>query len=150
VKGIDLSGGMLAKLREKYGARCAQIELVEGSYVGRSFGEGIYDYVVATLTAHHLSLGAKARFYAAVRAALRPGGRYVEGDQVSSPREEENTLRWYRDYIEPLPGGDRAEWNYDVTLSAGTTERMLCAAGFAAVELVWKNRSGRMAVFVAT
>jgi tRNA (cmo5U34)-methyltransferase len=149
VKGIDISGGMLERLRQKFRNRATQIELVENSYVNLPLGKGVYDYGIATLTVHHLALDARARLYAAVRDALKPGGKYIEGDQVSSPEEEEDTLRWYDEYIAGLPGGDRAEWNYDVTLSPGTIERMLREAGFGEAKLAWKNKTGGMVVFVA-
>jgi len=149
VKGIDLSGGMLAKLREKFRSRAAQIELLENSYVDLPLGKSVYDYAIATLTAHHLSPDAKSRFYAAVRAALKPGGKYIEGDQSSSPEDEAKTLKCFADYIAGLPGGDRAEWNYDVTLCPETNERLLREAGFNDVKLTWKSRSGGNVVLVA-
>ncbi|MEM7134223.1 MAG: hypothetical protein AAF702_48585 [Chloroflexota bacterium] len=52
-----------------------------------------------------------------------------------------------------MPGGDKAEWNYDVTLSPEREERLLREAGFAQVDLTWEQRdeSGHgLAVFVAS
>ena len=41
------------------------------------------------------------------------------------PAQPVKRKRWYHAYIAKLPGGDRAEWNYDVTLSPGSEERLL-------------------------
>ncbi len=152
ITGIDLAPGMLAELRRKFSDRADQIELIEQSYVDIPLGEEEFDYVVATLTVHHLAPEAKLDLYRNVRAALKTGGAYVEGDQSTSSKNEQQVLRWYREYISKLPGGDKAEWNYDVTLSPETEERLLRQAGFSQVDLTWEKRdeSGHgLAVFVA-
>lgn len=152
ITGIDVAPGMLAELRKKFAKRSAQIKLREQSYVGMPLGSEQFDYVVATLTAHHLAPVPKLDLYRQIYAALKPDGRYIEGDQSTSPAGEAEALRWYHAYIAKLPGGDQAEWNYDVTLSLETEERLLREAGFAQVRLTWQARdeSGHgLAVFVA-
>ncbi|MEZ4863766.1 MAG: methyltransferase domain-containing protein [Caldilineaceae bacterium] len=153
VTGIDLASGMLAELRQKFRARMAQIELLERSYVGLPLGEQQFDYVIATLTVHHLAPKAKLDLYRKIRTALKPNGKYLEGDQSTSVQHEQEALHWYHEYIATLPGGDQAEWNYDITLSPQTEERLLREAGFAQVDLTWEQRDETghgLAVFVAT
>ena len=147
--GIDVAPGMLAELRRKFGERSAQIELIEGSYLDVPLGRQRFDYAIATLTAHHLPPTSKLSFYRRVREALQPGGRYIEGDQSTDAAGEIETLRWYNSYIAKLPGGDRAHWNYDVTLSPETQRRLLHEAGFGDVQLTWHQPDDRLAVFVA-
>jgi tRNA (cmo5U34)-methyltransferase len=152
VTGIDLAPGMLAELRSKFRTRRSRIELIEASYVGRPLGERKFDYVVATLTVHHVAPREKLSLYRNIRAALKPHGMYVQGDQSTSPESEEEILDCYRRYIAGLPGGSKAEWNYDITLSPRTEERLLREAGFTRVRLTWERRdeSGHgLAVFVA-
>ena len=152
VTGIDLASGMLAELRKKFVEKEDQIELIEGSYVDMTFGEQRYDYVVATLTMHHLTPEAKLDLYRNVRASLKPTGCYIEGDTSTTKEEEEGILRLYRQYVSVLPGGDRAEWNYDMPLSPETQERLLLDAGFSKVTLEWeecKLREEGKVVFVA-
>ena len=153
ISGIDLAAGMLAELRKKFRTRLSQIDLIEASYVDLPLGGQRYDYVVATLTVHHLPPETKLDLYRRIRTALKLNGCYVEGDQSTSPRREQEILHWYQAYIATLPGGDKGEWNYDVTLSAETTERLLREAGFSTVELTWEQRdeSGHgLAVLVAS
>ncbi|MBV7330825.1 class I SAM-dependent methyltransferase [Chloroflexi bacterium TSY] len=153
VTGIDLASGMLAELRRKFRERFSQIELIERSYVGLPLGEQRFDYVIATLTVHHLAPETKLDLYRTVRTVLKPNGKYIEGDQSTSVEKEREVLRWYRAYISTLPGGDKAEWNYDVTLSPETEECLLWEAGFSQVDLTWELRdeSGHgLAVFVAS
>ena len=152
ITGIDLAPGMLAELRKKFRDRSGQIELIEGSYVDVPLGENRFDYAVATLTVHHLPPEAKLGLFRNVLTALKPGGSYIEGDQSHSAEHEAMVLRWYNEYIATLPGGDRGQWNYDITLCAETEQRLLREAGFSQVEMTWEKRhdsgEGR-AVFVA-
>ncbi|MEM7129450.1 MAG: methyltransferase domain-containing protein [Chloroflexota bacterium] len=152
VTGVDSAPGMLAELRKKFPEKMTQIELIEESYVDLPLGDQQFDYVIATLTVHHLAPKAKLALYQNIRAALQTTGKYIEGDQSTSPQSEQENLRWYQAYISTLPGGDKAEWNYDVTLSPETEERLLREAGFAQVDLTWEQRdeSGHgLAVFLA-
>lgn len=153
VTGIDSAPGMLAELQRKFSKQMSQIELMEESYVGLSLGEREFDYAVATLTVHHVAPREKVDLYRTIRTALKSHGRYIQGDQSTSPESEKEILRWYSEYISKLPGGSKAEWNYDITLSPETEERLLREAGFSQVELTWEKRddSGHgLAVFVAT
>ena len=79
---------------------------------------------------------------------MKATGIYIEGDQVSTVEEEKSTLYWYNRWIAKLPGGDRAEWNYDITLSPETQARILQEAGFSEVKLTWSHPS-QGAVYVA-
>lgn len=153
ITGIDIAPGMLAELRKKFVDRSAQIELREQSYVGISLDSEQFDYVIATLTTHHLAPESKLDLYREIRTALKPNGRYIEGDQSTSQAGEAEALRWYHAYIAKLPGGERAEWNYDITLSPETQEQLLLEAGFTQVRLTWEERDEvghGLAVFVAS
>ena len=150
VTGIDLAPNMLRELRRKYADRLAQITLIEGSYLDIPLGAQQYDYVVATLTAHHLAPETKVVLYQRIRQALKLGGRYIEGDQSTSlAHEQEVVLYWYYEYIAKLPGGDHAQWNYDVTLSPETQRKLLHQAGFGNISMPWEKQSEGVTVFVA-
>lgn len=149
ITGIDLAPNMLAELRRKFINKSNQIKLIEGSYLDVTLGVQRFDYVVATLTVHHLSLKSKAELYKRIHNALKPEGRYIEGDQSVDKDREQEILYWYDAYISKLPGGLRAEWNYDVTLCPETEETLLREAGFKMVCLTWQNPDQSLSVFVA-
>jgi tRNA (cmo5U34)-methyltransferase len=140
ITGMDLSGPMLAQARAKFGSRDGHLTLVQQSYVAASLTRNAYDYVVAVLTVHHLPPDTKRRVYAEVRAALRPGGAYIEGDHSASPETEKEALRWYTAYVSHLPGGARGAWNYNLPLSVATQQGLLREAGFHEVALTWEER----------
>lgn len=152
VTGIDLAPGMLVELRRKFKAREDQIGLIEASYVGLPLGKICYDYILAVLTLHHLPPKTKLELYLNVRQALKPEGRFILGDQSTSPEMEAEFLRWHHAYVAGLPDGNRGLWNYDVTLSPETEGSLLRDAGFQQITLTWEARDEAghgLAVFAA-
>ena len=103
---------------------------------------------ISTLTMHHFLPERKVTIYRKVREALRTSGIYIEGDQATTVEEEKSILYWYNRWIAKLPGGDRAEWNYDITLSPETQACILQESGFSEVQLTWSHPS-QGAVYVA-
>jgi tRNA (cmo5U34)-methyltransferase len=115
---------------------------------------GPFDAVVSALAIHHLDDAGKRDLFARVRAALPPGGVFVNAEQVAGPTPCFD--RRYREWHEACAraaGTDDAEW-------AGALERMRhdqCAdvesqlewlreAGFDAADCLFKDH--RFAVLV--
>jgi tRNA (cmo5U34)-methyltransferase len=146
VTAVDIAPNMLEQLAAKFPTKSAQLRLREGSLLDLSFGKDEYDYVISVLAMHHIHPDLKGDVYRRVRQALRSGGTYVEGDQSSSQESEEGTLYWYSRWIAKLPGGDRAAWNYDITLSVETQTRLLQEAGYSDVQLVWNRPTNAVLV----
>ena len=96
ITGIDLSGEMLEKLREKYIDFSSQINLIQGNYLEEDLGQGVFAYAVSVMTLHHLLPGLKQDLYTKIYSALRPGGKYIEGDYYVSPEKEQEFLEKYR------------------------------------------------------
>ncbi|HLG76505.1 MAG TPA: methyltransferase domain-containing protein [Ktedonobacteraceae bacterium] len=136
----DLTPKMLEQLKAKFSDRKEQFTFIQGSYLDLDFGEHLYDYVLSTLTVHHLPPQTKTALYHKMYRALKPGGRYIEGDHSSSEERERFALHWYNEYISSLQGGERGEWNYNMPLSLPTQIQLLTSAGFTEVELTWDGR----------
>jgi tRNA (cmo5U34)-methyltransferase len=135
ITGIDLAPKMLERLRTKFADHAGQIALILGSYLDVPLGRGEYDYVVSTLTVHHLPPATKVVLYRRIREALASGGVYIEGDLSSSEDEEREALQWFHQRVSPLPGGERGAWNFNLGLSVRTQTRLLREAGFARVDV---------------
>lgn len=148
VTGIDIAPNMLHQLRSKFSNRMGQITLIQAHYLDIPLGEAVYDYAVATLTLHHLPPHNKVRVYEKIRTALKENGLYIEGDTSCLPKEPEDHY-WYDEFISKLPGGDRAQWNYDMPLPVEKTTQLLYEAGFSDVKLTWKHDRGSDIVLVA-
>ena len=98
---------------------------------------GPWDVIVSALAIHHLDDGAKRALFARVRDGLRPGGVFVNAEQVlgSSPAWTAHHEAWH-EAAARAGGSDDAEW-------AGALERMR-ADRCASVEdqLGWLREAG--------
>ncbi|MGE5673158.1 MAG: class I SAM-dependent methyltransferase [Mycobacterium leprae] len=134
---IDLSGGMLAKLRERYESQTRRLTLVQGSYLNSRLEAAHYHYVVSAMTLHHLPPDAKCVLYTRIRSALKAGGKYVEGDYYASLRDEAANLARFQETMSEA--GDDQLYHVDVCLSLDTQRELLLRAGFARVTVAWRQ-----------
>ncbi len=147
ITGIDVSWAMLKRLRETYVDRIDQLNLIQGSYLDLPLGEGVYDFVVAVMTLHHLKPPRKGQLYGRIRSALKTDGSYVEGDWVVSAREERRYLREYEQRVAGLPQAGGVPYHIDVPLSLPRQKRLLIRAGFSSVDVLWQEEGN--SVYVA-
>jgi tRNA (cmo5U34)-methyltransferase len=138
VTAIDLSRGMMRELRRRYEPRLDQLTLVRGSYLEVPFERGLYDYVVAVMTLHHLLPDRKRALYQRIRRALRPGGSYIGGYWVVSPKEEAEYLSDYEKKGRDLAPSVEGFYHIDIPLSSETEKRLLSEAGFSSIGEVWR------------
>ena len=139
ITAMDQAPRMLAELGRKYSARMGQITLLEASCVEWPSGLVDFDYVVSVLCVHHFPPDTKVGIYRNFREALKPGGAYVEGDQMTDGRAGAEDHGDFERSIAKLPGGRIGEWNYDVTLNYETNRQLLREAGFGQVERRWRG-----------
>lgn len=81
---------------------------------------GPFDLVVSALAVHHLDETEKRSFFLQVRAALRPGGRYVMGDIVVPPHLEDAVTPYAVELDLPETVGDLLDW----LIAAGLSPRV--------------------------
>lgn len=148
VTAMDQAPRMLAEVKRKYAERMSQIELLEASCVDWPAGLVGFDYVVSILCVHHFPPETKVGIYRSFRRALKAGGMYIEGDQMTRGAAGSEDHELFERWIARLPGGRRGEWNFDVTLNAETNRRLLFDAGFSDVAGPWFVGDG--AVLTAT
>jgi tRNA (cmo5U34)-methyltransferase len=96
---IDISRKMLDKLEQRLTPFSKQIKLRHESYIDAELDEAAYDFVISSLTVHHLPRHTKLALFRKVRRALVPGGTYVELDDVADPERERLGQQWYEEYV---------------------------------------------------
>jgi tRNA (cmo5U34)-methyltransferase len=148
---LDGAGAMLAQARERLGQRA--------SYVVGDFADplpqGPWDAIVSALAIHHLDDPGKRDLFARVRAALAPGGVFVNAEQVAGETPWLDTVLVQRhERAARALGATEAEWaaaaqrmGHDLCATVEDQLAWLRAAGFADVGCLW--RDGRFAVLVA-
>jgi tRNA (cmo5U34)-methyltransferase len=83
---VDLSQGMLDIARLRFGHNHPNLTIIAGDYTVFETSEP-FDCVVSALSIHHLEDQAKHKLYNRIFKLLKPGGVFVNADQVqgSSP-----------------------------------------------------------------
>ena len=113
---------------------------------------GPFDAVVSALAIHHLDDDAKVSLYARAHDVLRPGGAFVNAEQVlgATPALDALLWRWHEREARVL-GATDAEWaasvermRHDRCATADAQLEMLRAAGFTDVAVHFAD--GRFAV----
>jgi tRNA (cmo5U34)-methyltransferase len=80
---MDVSEPMLEKARTRL-ASDGNVSFETSDYVTAPLGEN-YDAVVSALSIHHLDDATKKELFAKIHKALRPGGVFVNAEQVAGP-----------------------------------------------------------------
>lgn len=154
VTAIDLSAQMLNRLLQKFEAYKGQITPVQGSYLSLPFAKHHYDYAVSVYTMHHFTPDTKRALYQKICNALKPGGKYIEGDCVVTPEKEQEVWQWYRDrytaeHLQAACAPENTLYHIDIPCTVETQLQLMREAGFANVELIWYREKEESAIFVA-
>jgi tRNA (cmo5U34)-methyltransferase len=83
---VDLSEPMLAKARVRF-ANDSNVSFEVTDYTTAPIN-GTYDSIVSGLSIHHIDDEAKRALFAKIFKALRPGGTFVNAEQVAGPTPE--------------------------------------------------------------
>ena len=150
---VDVSEAMLSQARVRLaGDVRVTTEVIDYSVVGLGTG---WDVVASALSIHHLEHEAKRELFRRVFAALRPGGVFVNADQVAGSTdalEAQYVQRWLR----AVQGCGASEKEVEDSLFRQREDRRasleaqlvwLREAGFAEVDCWYKD--GSFVVFVA-
>ncbi|MBN1937210.1 MAG: methyltransferase domain-containing protein [Anaerolineae bacterium] len=153
ITGVDLSENMLDLLRQKYRDHIDQITLIVDSYFIISFGQQTYDYVVSVMNNHHFFRETKLALYRKIHAALKPSGKYIEGDAVTLEEMEADFLDEYNELIADRPHAQDGVYHIDIPFAIETQKSLLLEAGFKDFELLWQRDTTAVwnaAVYVVT
>ncbi len=149
---VDGASVMLERARESLGDDRVDYLLAD---LRDPLPAGDWDAVVSALAVHHLEDHQKRSLFTHVFAALRPGGLFVNAEQVSGPTPFFTELyeRWHKRCAR-AGGSDDAEWqgalermSYDRCSSVEDQLRWLRDAGFLDADCLFKDH--RFAVMVA-
>jgi tRNA (cmo5U34)-methyltransferase len=148
---LDGAPAMLEQARARVGAGAA---LMAGDLVD-PLPAGPWDAVVSALAIHHLADEAKRELFARIHAALRPGGVFVNAEQVAGPTPifDQRYRRWHAEMAAML-GASAEEWNaaqermrLDQCTDVESQLTWLRGAGFADVDCLFRDHG--FAVIVA-
>ena len=129
VTGIDLSEGMLGRLRSKFEDR--NLHLICGSYFDVPFGVCQYDAAVSVESLHHFTKAQKLPLYRRLHDALRPDGFLILTDYFAPSEAEECLYFSELNRLKKEQGiDDDAFYHYDTPLTVQHEMEALREAGF--------------------
>jgi tRNA (cmo5U34)-methyltransferase len=149
---LDASDAMLTLAQQRLGDAVSAVHVADMS---AALPDGPFDAVVSALAIHHLEDEEKRALMGRIHAALRPGGVFVNAEQVDAPTPELTAIyeqRWVDDCralgaTEEEIEGARERMCHDRCSDVETQLRWLRDADFATVDCTYK--SWRFAVLIA-
>ena len=135
VTGIDLSQGMLSKLKSKFADK--DIALICGSYFDVPLGENMFDAAVSVESLHHFTKEEKTALYTKLHGALKDDGYFILTDYFSLSDEEERSHREKLLALKAEQGITDSEfYHYDTPLTITHETEALIEAGFSSVKVL--------------
>ena len=135
VTGVDLSGRMLQRLREKYPDK--PMTLIKGDYFTVELPENSFDAAIAVQTMHHFRDAEKTALYRRILSFLKEGGLYVETDYTAVDEAEEKQMLSEADRLIAENGDRETLFHIDIPFTLEHEMRLLTEAGFSEVKAVW-------------
>lgn len=135
VTGIDLSAGMMHLLARKQRPWSGRVRTIQGSFLTHHLGCGVYDAVISSMALHHWVPSIKAGLYRRVRAALRPGGTFINADYTVTADEVADRLRAFADTAH----AQDHSCHIDLPLTEHQEVELLKLAGFDPVMVTFRN-----------
>jgi len=140
---LDASEPMLAEARERLGDRVGAVHVAD---MAGPLPDGPFDAVVSALAIHHLADADKRTLMARVHDRLRPGGVFVNAEQVAAPARALQPVyerRWAAD-CRALGASERElddareRMRHDRCADVESQLAWLRQAGFSAADCVYK------------
>lgn len=129
--GLDVSPEMLERARQRLDDMATRVELRESDIASPEIA-GSYDAIVSILAIHHLWADEKRHLFSRIWEHIEPGGIFILADYFRPAMDRLSELY-------DLPEApDPHEAEHDHPDTAAEHLAWLTAAGFAAVDVVWK------------
>ena len=145
VTGVDLSKAMLGILKQKHPNQ--DLTLINANYFDYDFGIEWFDAIISFQTMHHFSHEQKIQLYSRIYSALKPGGKYIEGDYMVIEQKDEDY--YFKESVrirneQNITDGEF--YHYDTPCTIENQLKMLRRAKFEKVEMVWRIENSTIVV----
>ena len=135
VVGIDISKGMLAKLKKKFDGK--DITLILGSYFDVPLGKNEFDAAVSVESLHHFTKDKKVFLYSKLYTSLKDNGYFILTDYFSLSNDEELLHQKNLIAMKSEQGiTDNEFYHYDTPLTVEHEIEALAEAGFVSIEVL--------------
>ncbi|MEH2262856.1 class I SAM-dependent methyltransferase [Nostoc sp.] len=145
---LDLAPEMLEKAKFRFSKMGKSPKILIGDYIETDFGDS-YDLIISALSIHHLSDFDKELLYQRIYDVLKPGGIFVNADQILGKTADLEEL-YRQHWLDSIRANGISEkdlkaaqkrMEYDRMATLDIQLRWLEAAGFQNVDCWYKNFS---------
>ncbi|MBN1304797.1 MAG: class I SAM-dependent methyltransferase [Anaerolineales bacterium] len=143
----DLAEKMLGAARQRFEGQQDQFRYIVGDYRALN-AETDYEVVISSLSIHHLTHADKQALFRKIFTALKPGGVFLNIDQVKGPTPEIQEMYWNR-WLARVRRSDATEdqvqasierrRTYDIDALLTDQLAWLTQAGFTQVDCMYKH-----------
>jgi tRNA (cmo5U34)-methyltransferase len=141
---VDLSDKMLASAQERFKQE-SNVDYIVADYTTYNFSQA-YDFVISSLSIHHLTHPLKRQLFSTIHTLLRDGGSFINADQAQGHTPQADA--YYRKcWLESVHQSGLAQSSIEASLkrraldiNASVADQLLWLeqAGFADVDCVYK------------
>lgn len=138
ITGIDLSGDMLDRLRDKYTDQ--NIHLIQADYFEYPLEPEAYDAALSFETLHHFKYQKKQQIYNKLHQTIKRGGYYIECDYIACCPEEEALcleLHEWKRKESRIP--EDTFIHIDIPLTLEHQIQLMTNAGFRNIRVLYEN-----------
>lgn len=132
---IDLSERMLEQARRRFANR-PNVRFLVADYAEYEFAES-YDFVISSLSIHHLAHPAKRKLFRTIHRLLKPGGAFVNADQARG-----NTARTDAWFMDRWLADVRSSGLSEEALQASVERRKMDINATLQEQLTWMEQAG--------
>jgi tRNA (cmo5U34)-methyltransferase len=133
---VDVAEGMLSRARERFAGAAGRFRFAVLDYAAAPLPQG-YHLIISGLSIHHLAAAGKRDLFRRCFHALRPGGAFVNADQVAGP-----TAAATRRYLDLWRRHARAAGATEGQLAAAAERMQADRPSPLADQLAWLNEAG--------
>ena len=144
---LDLSADILNECRARFAAN-PNVYYHQQDFSNLNFEVESFDLIISSIAIHHIVDEEKTKLYDKLHQLLKPGGVFVFADQTRGINEEiyqKHITRWKEEALKL--GSTEADWQlwmehqnaHDYHTPVGWHLKQLEAAGFAELDVIWKN-----------
>jgi tRNA (cmo5U34)-methyltransferase len=147
IHALDISADILNECRQRFDG-VENVKFHQQDFNHLDLPDESFDLIISSIAIHHINDNDKALLYQNIRALLKPGGIFVFADQTRGITDEiyqKHIGRWKEEAFKL--GSTQTDWDmwmahqdaHDYHAPVTWHLKYLEAAGFADVDVIWKN-----------
>lgn len=139
---VDLSNGMLTKLKEKYPQD--NIVIVNKNFFEFDYEDSKYDAVISVMALHHFLESEKIKLYKKIYNCLKENGVFINSDYIINDSNLEKVN--FEEYLKIREKYPNELFHFDIPFTENRELEVLNNSGFNNIQKVYENKKTKVLV----